>query len=267
MIRTTSLAAVVAIAREKQITVNAASLAFYAFNSLIALTVLIYATFTVFGTGNVLATLLHLFTGVGAAEFQRLFDQLGGTTTGRRKAIAIALLIVVWSSLRLFRAMESVFAEVYEIRKERSVFRHLLDSLFVFTTALVAIALMVSMGVVYLFRLTGLLRSALGPIALCLLLSGFLVPIYYKFSDDDDSISTVLPGTVLAAVGWTGATIGLRVYVQTSASIDLYGIIGGVLLTLTWLYLVALSVLTGGILNAFLAGRVEPHQEWFLFAR
>lgn len=261
------IASVIAIAREKQVTVDAASLAFYAFNSFVALAVLVYATFSVLGTGTVLPGLLQALTGVGAVEFQRLFEQVGGGTAGRRRAIVLAVAIAVWSSLRLFRAVESVFVEVYEIRKERSVLEHLVDSVLVLVVVTVTIAVLASVGTLFLFRTTGWLWSVLGPFVMWLALVVLFFPMYYTFSDEDASGREILPGTAFAAAGWTISAIVLRVYLGMSESVDLYGVVGALLLVLTWLYVVGLSILLGVISNAHLAGRIDADQEWYLFDR
>lgn len=254
----------VAVAREKRISANAASLGFYAFDVFVALVVLIYAVFAHVGTGNVLATALEVLTGVGAATFQRLVERAGSNAAGRRRAIVLAVVISVWSSFRLFRATESVFSEIYEIRDERPVYRRVRDSAVVLVAVTLTALVMLAVGSLFVFRTAGP-WAVLGPAVLWLALFVLYLPLYYTFSGGDVSVREVLPGTAVAAAGWAVSAVGLRAYVHVSESVDLYGVVGAVLLVLTWLYVVGFSVVLGVILNALLAGRIEADREWYVF--
>jgi len=65
-----------------------------------------------------------------------------------------------------------------------------------------------------------------------------------------------LPGAVAVAVAWLAASVGLRVFVGLAArSSRVFGVLGGALILLLWLYLLALGLLFGGELNAALGGR------------
>lgn len=55
--------------------------------------------------------------------------------------------------------------------------------------------------------------------------------------------------------------------VDVSESVDFDGVVGAVLLVLTWLCVVGLPILLGGILNALLADRIEASEGWYLFDR
>lgn len=262
---TATVAAVVAIVREKGITVDAASLAFYAANVLVALAILTYATFAVVGTGNVLARALEVLTGVGAVEFQRVFERLGGTTAGRRRAVALAAVIAAWSSLRLFGAVERVFTDVYGIRKERSLLRRIRDSVIVLVAVTLIVSGMAAAGSLFLFRTTGGAGRVLGPVVLWLSLVVLFAPVYSVLSGSNVSVRETVPGATFAATGWIVSAAGLRTYVGLSRSVDLYGVVGAVLLVLTWLYVVGLSVLVGAVANAYLADRIDADREWYLF--
>lgn len=261
-----TVAAVAAVAREKRITADAANLAFYAFNVLVALAVLVYVTFTLFGPDNALSNVLQTLTGVGAGAFRRFFQRAGSNAAGRRRATVLAAVISMWSSLRLFWAVETVFTEIYEIRRERSLRRQFLDSVAVLAAVTLTMVAMASVGTLFLFRTSGLVWVVLGPPLLWLSLLVLFFPLYYTFSGDVSAVE-ILPGTALAAAGWTVSAIGLRVYVVVSESVDFYGVVGAVLLVLTWLYVVGLSMLLGGILNALLADRIEASEDWYLFDR
>lgn len=210
---------------------------------------------------------LETLTGVGAVDFQQFFDRLGSNDAGRRRAIVLGVVITVWSSLQLFRKMESVFAEVYEIRRDRSVLRHLLNSVLVLVVAALTVVVIVSIVSLFLFRATGRLWLLLGPLVLWLSLVVLFLPMYYTFSGRDTSVREVLPGAVFAAAGWAVSAVDFRIYLGLSESVDVYGVVGAVLIVLSWLYVVGLSILIGIVLNALLAGRIEVDRDWYPLSR
>ncbi|MFC7176850.1 YhjD/YihY/BrkB family envelope integrity protein [Halosegnis marinus] len=58
-------------------------------------------------------------------------------------------------------------------------------------------------------------------------------------------------------MGWTALQTGFRVYAGIAGSYEAYGVLGAVLLLITFLYFGGLVLLVGVVLNAVLAGRVE----------
>jgi len=65
----------------------------------------------------------------------------------------------------------------------------------------------------------------------------------------------ILPGTIVAAVGWALLNAGFGIYVAYSSTRDLYGVVGGVILLITFLYFGALVILIGAVTNVVLMGR------------
>lgn len=64
----------------------------------------------------------------------------------------------------------------------------------------------------------------------------------------------VIPGAILATIGWLGTSLGFAYYVDNFSNYSrFYGSIGGVVVLLIWLYYSAVIVLLGGELNAALA--------------
>ncbi len=68
-----------------------------------------------------------------------------------------------------------------------------------------------------------------------------------------------LPGAALAAVSWVVLTFGFELYVRLSGGGNpIYGVLGGILVALTWLYLTITAVIVGGLLNALLVEIPSP---------
>lgn len=63
-----------------------------------------------------------------------------------------------------------------------------------------------------------------------------------------------LAGAVFTAVAWVGASVAFRVYLGVAgAANQVMGTLGGALIALMWLYLLAVGLLAGAELNALLA--------------
>lgn len=250
-----------AVGREEQIGVNAASIGYYAFNALVPLLLLIIAVLSATGMPEGLSGFLERVAGVNPRQFRSLLQQFGSNAPGRGRAVSLALLITAWSGLRMFRAVDSHFVALYGERKDRSPVQHLLDSALVLATVSVGLVGLAVGGAVLAVVVSGAIWMLLGPALLFVGLVGLFVPMYYLLAIDS-TVRQVLPGAAFAAGLWTVSMLGFRLYFTSAQSVKLYGLAGAVLLVLTWLYVAALALLLGVVLNALLAGRVEPDRDW-----
>jgi membrane protein len=94
------------------------------------------------------------------------------------------------------------------------------------------------------------LAGPLGAAALVAVLALALLPVYYVLPPVDVSLREVLPGAIVAAVGWVLLQAGFGVYATTAGRYGAYGIVGAILLFVTWLYFASIVVLVGGAVNA-----------------
>jgi membrane protein len=88
---------------------------------------------------------------------------------------------------------------------------------------------------------------------LLVILMMFILAVLYRYAPDRDKPQWrwVSPGAIVATILWIIASIGFTVYVANFNSYDkTYGSLGGVVVLLTWLYLSALMVLFGAVINA-----------------
>jgi membrane protein len=68
-----------------------------------------------------------------------------------------------------------------------------------------------------------------------------------------------VPGAALTAVLWLASSLGLHLYLQVAADGNpVFGILGGGLILLIWLYLLSLSLLVGGEFNTVLREPARP---------
>jgi len=78
-------------------------------------------------------------------------------------------------------------------------------------------------------------------------------PLYFVMPGMTIAPQEAVPGTVVAAIGWMLLGQGFQLYTAYAADFAAYGILGGVLLLLTWLYFGALIVMVGAVINAVMA--------------
>jgi membrane protein len=82
----------------------------------------------------------------------------------------------------------------------------------------------------------------------------YIMPAY----DQSTRRRELLIGAVAATVLWLIATAGFRTYVGNFADYSqIYGVIGGVIVLLMWLYITALAILLGGEIAEALIERRE----------
>ncbi|WP_331235872.1 YihY/virulence factor BrkB family protein [Natronorarus salvus] len=251
-----------AVGRKHQITVTAAGLAFYAFNSLIPLLLLLTIAISIAYGPETSANALESVTGLHAAETEAVIEEVGGEGSGRTRAGLIAAGIFLYSTATMFQAVNMTFSAVYGTRRTRTVLRKATDTLLIFVTVALAVAVLGAVGVALVLVVENVVVAVLSvPLLFCTFLLAFL-PMYYRFPGERVNVREALPGAAFSALAWTLSALVFRLYAATSEGVELYGVAGAVLLVLTWLYLGGLILLFGVVLNATLAGEVDADEGW-----
>ncbi|MEY7851383.1 YihY/virulence factor BrkB family protein [Natrarchaeobius sp. A-rgal3] len=261
---------VTAVARERQISVKSAGLAYHAFNTLVPLVILLLVGASLLDSLEPLLESLEAASGLEGMVTDGGMDEVAGAGVDRTRAALLALVVLLWSATRLFQAVNSAFTGVYGSRRGESYANTAVTVALVTAfgvalvtaTVAVAIALVSVVGVSLSVLVGGPLATVASAVVLAVLLTVVFVPMYYLFPQSDVSVAEVLPGTVFAALSWTVLAVGFRIYVATSESVALFGIAGALLLVLTWVYFGGLCLLLGAVLNAVLADRVDPEEGW-----
>ena len=248
-------------AQSDRITFIAASLAYYALISLLPLLLLALAAAAAFGDAGTVEALVDGASGaLGEQAGTLVRDGLAGAA-GAGGATVLGLAVLLWSGLKLFRGLDVAFSAVYARPGPES----LLDQLRNGTVALGAVAAGVAATVLVGALVAGIgvgesvrrfdLLGVVGTVGLVAGLIAAFLPLYYVLPGGKVAVREALPGAVFAAVGWTLLQTGFRAYAGTAGSYETYGALGGVLLLVTFLYIGALLLLLGVVLNAVLAGR------------
>ncbi|WP_306057920.1 YhjD/YihY/BrkB family envelope integrity protein [Natronococcus wangiae] len=253
--------AVVAAFQEKNVPFMAASIAYQAFISLIPLLVLVFFLVSIVGDEQFAAEVAATTEGVLPESGQvMLEDAIEGSaaTTG---ASIIGLVTLVWGSLKIFRGLDTAFSEIYESAGENSFLEQLRDAFIVFGA--IALALVAAGGATVVFALFPEIPfiGLVNPLLLVVGLTIAFLPMYYFFPDVGVSVREILPGVVVAAVGWAVLQSLFQVYVAFASDSEAAGPIGAILLLLTWLYFGGLVLLAGAVVNATRSDRITLEDE------
>ncbi|WP_435196491.1 YhjD/YihY/BrkB family envelope integrity protein [Natronomonas sp. EA1] len=254
--------AVVHGVQSDRITFIAASLAYYAFISLLPLLLLALVAAAVFGGPTLVDAVAERVTETLGPQAGTLVIGALTNAAGRGGATLVGLAVLLWSALKLFRGLDVAFSIVYGAA-EGSFFHQLQNATVTFLAVGVGVAATVVVGaLIALVDLSVVVAGIdlLDIAATLLLLAGLTVtflPLYYVLPARGVTVREALPGAVFAALGWTALQTGFRLYASMAGSYEAYGVLGGVLLLITWLYFGALVLLVGVVLNAALAGRIS----------
>ncbi|MFB6102763.1 MAG: YihY/virulence factor BrkB family protein [Haloplanus sp.] len=243
--------------RARDVTLLAASIAYYAFVSLLPLLVLAAVVATALGGPGLRTAILDLAGRYLLPVGRELVAEALANTTGRGGVTVIGLALLLWSSTKLFRGIDTAFARIYDTEP-----RGFLGGIRTAVTVLIAVGAG-GFGGILLVGALALLRTPLLTVLAPVLFGGVLVaalfPVYYVTPALDRSPREALPGTLVGAAGWTLLGVAFAAYAAaatTSGRFALYGALGGILLLVTWFYLAGLVLLVGATLNAVRIGRI-----------
>lgn len=249
-------------ARTENLTFMAGSIAYHAFVSLLPLLVLLVVVLRGVGGASLSDVILDVVAGAFTEGGRRLILQTvesGDTTSG---VGLLGLAVLAWATLRIFRGIDQAFSDIYETEGTNSLPDQIADGLLVFGAVVAAV---VGVGLVRTtFTLgDGVVGSVLGTLFVLVALSVALFPMYLIFPDADLRPVEALPGTVAAAVGFAVLEALFRIYTDLSTTGEAYGVVGAIVVLVTWLYFNGLVLLLGAVVNAVLTNKtadvvIEP---------
>lgn len=247
--------AVVDEVRRRDVTFLAGSIAYSAFVSLLPLLLLVLLLASAIGDQAMAAVVVSATEQYLTPAAQNLVTDALGRASGQIGFSVLNVLVLVWGVLGLLRSLDTAFSKLYGTTSAGGFVDQVTDGLVVLVGIGVAIVAMAAAGTVYaLFAALPFVRVVnLAALVVALALAFF--PIFYVFPDADVSLAEVVPGVLVAAIGWTVLQALFQVYVSYSSAAELYGVLGGVILLITWLYFGALVVLLGAATNVVLADR------------
>ncbi|MFC4550843.1 MULTISPECIES: YihY/virulence factor BrkB family protein [Halorussus] len=240
--------------RAEDVTFMAGSVAYHAFVSL--LPVLVLLTLVVSTVGS--ETLATEIVGLVVAYFPPSVQSFVGTALSGGPATHVSLVssvALLWGTFKIFRALDAAFAEIYDAERRSSPLHEAAETVLVLLAVVLSVVALGITGTAFAFPdwlpLTGAMNEIL---SVGVLMAAFL-PMYYAFPNTEVTVREILPGVVVAALGWKALQVLFQLYAAVSTKSTAYGVAGGVLLALIWLYFGGLVLLVGAAVNAVLAGK------------
>ena len=244
---------VVRVVREREITFLAAAIAYYAFVSVLPALLLAVAVASAVGGESLVERVLAIVDEFLAPAGRESLEVALTSARGRASATLLGVGVLVWSTLRVIRGLDIAFSRVYGTESTLSIVEQVRRAAVVLLSVGVGLwAMVVGGGVLAAVIPAG--WNLLGFLALLIGLSGLFLPLYYYLPDAGLRVRDALPGAVLAAVGWVILQAGFQVYAANATQFSVYGVIGGILLLVTWFYAAAVLLLVGAAVNRVLAG-------------
>jgi membrane protein len=250
---------VVQTARDRNLTLLAAGFAYYAFVSVVPLALLALVVGSLLGQEAFARLLISRVEGFLSESGQEALSQALTAASGRTGASVVGVVTLAWSATKVFRGLKQAFGEIYESVDDPSLVDVIRDGLVVLPTVALAASLVVLLGTV--LELAGLLRLPYSNLvhagALLVGLTVVLLPLYYVLPPIDVSVREVLPGAAATALGWLALRFLFGFYVANAGDYRAYGVLGAVLLFVTWLYFAGIVLLGGAVLNVVLSSRTS----------
>ena len=244
----------------------AAQVAYNFFFSLFPLVLFLAPILSLLGDKREIVTnLLGRVSQILPADAYSLFSKVVSDIVFAENApglISIGALLAAWSGSNIFTTFMDALDVAYDVKDERPWWKKRLLALGVLLgwgiiiTSVTAVLLAGDNIVNYARHELGMGSAALNiwaivqfPLAVALLVAFFYI-MYELLPYVKQDRRQVLVGSVVAAVLFVVATLLFRLYVQHFPPNKTYGLIGGVMLLLTWMYVVSVVILVGGELNS-----------------
>lgn len=245
--------ALLTTARNKEITFLAAAVAYYAFVSLLPALLLLLVVATTLGGARFADQLVTLTSGFLTPAGQEAVTGAIADAPGTGGATIVGIAILIWSTLKVFRALDIAFLTIYGQTHTSGLSGQLRDATIVLLSIGAGIGIMVVIAIVLAALPLGPISKLVSILGLPIVLAVILLPVYRQFPNPPIPVRQALPGAAVTAVGWTILQAGFQIYAAGAIQYAAYGVIGGILLLVTWLYLAANIVIFGAIINAVLA--------------
>lgn len=236
--------------REVNALFMAAGIAFYAMVSLVPLLLVSLALLSVTGMKDRFVAMIGAYlseTGVAVLE--------GILTSGGPHTLAggVGLAVAVWSGSRLFRGLSVAFEEIYAEESDLSLLRRVGKSLLAVGVLLLGVLLLSATSVLLaVVDLPVRYPTVVGNLVAVVVLAIAFLPVFYLMPPVSVSLRHALPGTILSASGWVLLQVAFFYYAGVTGRYAAYGLLGAILLFITFLYFGAALLLVGAILNVVL---------------
>lgn len=232
------------VAEEHEVTYPAAALAYYAFVSQIPILILVVALLRDRLLSQARTTLPTFLT----PDAQQLISESLATASGQTGAALLAVGVLAWSGANIVLALQTVIERV-EHGTEDSFLTQLCHAGSILGSLGLVILSLILTNLVYILLPIGRVLAYSEPLVqVCTLTVAFL-PLYYVPSRVVTSPTGALPGALTAAAGCTALLTAIELYAANAAGYALYGVLSGIMIILTSLYLAGVVLMLGIVVN------------------
>ena len=192
---------------------------------------------------------------------QTLNEVVQGSSGGK---LTFGFLLALWSASAGVDSLRIVLNDVYDLKEDRPWWKYKLTC--VLMTLALTVIISVVLGVAFYgsHLLTAFLTTAglestapyiSGALSFILIIAALLLifACIYAFVPNHTTFTFryITPGAVTGVVLWLVFSFGFRVYLAYFDSYaKTYGSLGAIIILLLWLYLTALVILIGGVINS-----------------
>lgn len=242
-------------ARSDNITGEAAKAAYYFFLSLWPLLLGLFAFTGIFGGQQAFDWIMGWITRALPPEPTRFLEEFVREITAeeRPQVLSLGVILTVWSGSSIFVSLADGLNRMYDVPEGRAWWKRRLIAMALLLCASIlvplgATAILAGAEILDRLGLGGAWNVARWPLAyLALTVLAWLIYYFLPNRRQRLSIRYVTIGALVGTFLWVLVTSAFRVYVANWGSYgSTYGVVGGILVLLIWLYLTALAILFGG---------------------
>lgn len=237
---------------ESDIRYLATAVAYYGFVSFVPLLLIVVAVVGWRLAGDVSARQAELVT----PDAQQLLSEALATASGRTGAVVLSIVVLAWGGANVATGFLTAF-ERLESTTDRPLALQFRDATVVLGSLALALLVVLFETVLLAVFPGGILAILVGAVVLLAVLTVTFLPLYYVPSRVAGSLSAALPGALTAAGGWTLIYAGIQFYVVNAAQYAIYGVLSGIIIILTSIYLAAVVLMVGVVVNVVLAADGE----------
>jgi membrane protein len=243
---------------------EAAKAAYFFFLSLFPLILVLFAVTGIVGGDAAFVVIMEQLRRALPADAAEYLGEFVAEVTGEARpgVLSIGILIMLWAASNSLHVLTAGLNTAWRVAEARRWWRRralavvaLLAGLLLLLTG--ALTVLIGPEVMRRLGLIGLWEALRWPVVFVMIVA--LLWLVYSLLPNLDrrpAKRAVVLGAVAGTTLWLLATAGFRAYVANYGALGrAYGVVGGILILLVWLYLTAYSILLGGKVAAILDRR------------
>lgn len=244
-----------------------------AYNLLLAIFPFLMFLFTIVGMSNLNSEeILHFLSTVIPENAYQLIEStvIEVVDNSQGGILWLSIFLAIWVASSGFRAVIKGLNNAYDTAERRGfIKRTILSILCIFALVLIIVSTLfllvfgdvIGMYIIDIFpldRILTLIWDLFRFVFVILIMIFMCGSLYYIAPAKKIKWRDTMPGAIIATLGWNVVSIGFSFYVNNFTNYSrFYGSLGGVIVLMTWMYLMSFILLLGGEINALLIEEYE----------